>query len=259
MRRHAAPAEPQLFEGNDEDASTAVGESVPSGARRRADPWRTGFFALLAVGIAAAAVWLLLGSKLLVVRQVKVVGGSRLVPAAQVRHAASAALGTPLADVNTRAIAARVEQLNTVAWAQVSKSWPDTLVITVRQRIPVLAVASGTRFQLIDGTGVTVRWAARKPAGMPLLAAPPAVLRGSPAIRAAAAVLAELPSGLRSRVRSVAAPASDAVTLRLAGRINILWGGTGQARLKLAELGRLMRSHARYYDISDPNTPVTQG
>lgn len=258
MRRHPAPAESLVFEGNEEAGTTAVGQPVPPRPGRRADPWRAGFFVLLAVGIAATAAWLLLGSRLLVVRHVQV-AGSRLVPAAEVRHAAASALGTPLADVNTGAVAARVEQLNLVASAHVSRSWPDTLIITVRRRIPVLAVASGGKYELIDGTGVTVRWAARKPAGMPVLTAPPGVLRGNPGVRAAAAVLAELPSGLRSRLRSVAAPASDAVTLRLAGRVTILWGGSGRASLKAAELGKLMRSHARYYDVSDPNTAVTQG
>jgi cell division protein FtsQ len=258
MRWRAAPSEPPVLEGNEKADPTAVGQPVPSGGRRRSDPWRVGFFALLVVGVAVAAVWVVFGSRLLVVRHLQVTG-SRRVPAAEVRRAAATALGTPLADVNTGAIAARVEQLNTVASAQVSRSWPDTLVITVRRRIPVLAVASAGRYELIDGTGTTVRWVARRPAGMPLLDEPPAVLRGNPGIRAAAAVLAELPSGLRARVRSVVAPASDAVTLRLAGRITVLWGGTGQARLKAAELGELMRTHARYYDVSDPSTAVTQG
>jgi cell division protein FtsQ len=258
MRRHTAAAEPPVFEGNEGAGATAARQSARLPARRRADPWRTGFFALLAVGIAAAAIWVLLGSRLLVVRHVQVTGNWR-VPVAEVRRAAADALGTPLADVNTAAIAARVEQLNAVASAQVSRSWPDTLVIKVWRRIPVLAVASAGRYELIDGTGTTVRWVTRKPAGMPLLATPPAVLRGSPAIRAAASVLAELPSWLRSEVRSVVAPASDAVTLRLAGRITVLWGGTGQARLKAAELQKLMRTHARYYQVSDPSTAVTQG
>jgi cell division protein FtsQ len=258
MRWRTAPAQTRVLEGNEESDPTAVGQPAPSRGSRRADPWRAGFFALLAVGIAAAAVWAVFGSRLLVVRHLQVTG-SRRVPAAEVRRAAAAALGTPLADVNTGAIAARVEQLNAVASAQVSRSWPDTLVITVRRRIAVLAVPSDGRYELIDGTGSTVRWVARRPAGMPLLDEPPAVLRGSPGIRAAAAVLAELPPVLRARVRSVVAPASDAVTLRLAGRITVLWGGPGQARLKAAELGKLMRTHARYYDVSDPSTAVTQG
>jgi len=39
----------------------------------------------------------------------------------------------------------------------------------------------------------------------------------------------------------------------------VLWGGAGQSARKAAELSVLLRTHARYYDVSDPGTAVTQG
>lgn len=258
MRRHSAPGETMVFEGNDSAGAGSPAEPDAAVGRRPADPWRLAFFGLLVLGVAAAAVWALFGSRLLVVRHVEVTG-TALVPAAQIRAAAAVRPGIPLVDVNTGAIARRVEQIDAVASAQVSRSWPDTIVITVRDRTPVLAVAVAGQYELIDGAGVTVRWASRKPAWMPLLTAPPAVLRGSPAIGAAVGVLRELPSRLRAQVRSVTAASADAVTLHLADGITVRWGGTGQAALKAAELAELMRTHATYYDVSDPSTAVTAG
>jgi cell division protein FtsQ len=193
-----------------------------------------------------------------VVRHVEVTG-NRLVTAAQVRQAARIRTGAPLATVDAAAAARRVEQLAPVLSATVRRSWPDTIVITVRERTPVFAVAAAGGYQLIDSHGVAVRRVSRKPASMTLLSSPPGVLRGNPAVYAAAVVLRQLPRSLRSRIVSVSAASASSVTLHLAGRITVLWGGASSPAQKLSELGMLLGRHARYYDISDPSTAVTEG
>ncbi len=227
---------------------------------RRGGPWKAAFFALAAAAIVAAAIWGLLGSSLLVVRSVAV-RGSHVVPRAEVLRAAHIAPGTPLARVNTAMVAHRVEAITQVQSAQVSRDWPDTLVITIRARTPALAVPSDGGFALVDKYGVIVRQVARRPHGMVLLASAPwaATLRGSPAVNAAVTVLQQLPARIRRLVRSVAAPSADAVTLRLRGGVTVLWGGTGRPAEKAAELGILMRTKASSYDLSDPVTAVTGG
>jgi cell division protein FtsQ len=239
--------------GNEGDRGTRSPSTGGSGSGKAA-----GLFGVLVLAVLAGVAWALLGSSLLVVRHVEV-AGNRLVTAAQVRQAAKIKPGTPLATLNTAAVARRVEQLAPVLSAAVTRSWLDTVVITVRERTPVLAVAmTGGGYGLVDPYGVVVRSAARKPAGMPLLSPAPAVLRGNAAIRAAAIVLRHLPAEVRTRLRWISAASASAVTLHLAGRITVLWGGTGQAAQKTAELGLLLRTHARYYDISDPGTAVAQ-
>lgn len=231
---------------------------------RRADPWRAAFFGVLAVALLAVAVWALLGSSLLAVRHVRVTG-NHLVPAAVVRAAAQIRTGTPLARVDTGAAARRVEQIGPVLSATVSRSWPDTIVISITERTPALAVAlAAGGYDLIDAHGVVVRSAARLPAGMPLLTSAPAVLRGSTGVLAAATVLGHLPPALRKLVLSVSAvsastPSASTVTLHLAHRITVVWGGTGQAAQKTEVLDALLRTHARYFDVSDPETAVSQG
>jgi cell division protein FtsQ len=235
-------------------------DTAPAAVRagRRLEPWRLAFFGVLVLAVLAGLAWVVLGSNLLVVRHVEV-SGNRLVSAGQVRDAAAIRPDQPLATVNTAAIAGRVEQLAPVLSARVSKSWPDTIVILVRVRTPAIAVPTPAGFALIDQYGVTVTLAPRKPAGMPVLASPPAVLRGNPAVFAAVLVLRRLPAQLRRQVRSVSASQADAVTLDLDNGITVVWGSPAQSAQKAAELLLLLRTHARYFDVSDPTTAVTQG
>jgi cell division protein FtsQ len=225
---------------------------------RRRDPWRVAFFSVLALAVAGGGAWVLLGSSLLGVSHVRVTG-NRLVTAGQVVAAADVRRGTPLASVDTGAIARRVDRITQVLSATVTRSWPDTIVITVRERTPALAIASGRQFALIDPFGVIVRWSRLKPAQLPLLTSPPAVLRGNPGIRVAAAVLRQLPRPYRGMVTSVSAAPAEGVTLSLRGRITVVWGGAGRAAAKAAELAVLLRTGAHYVDVSDPATAVTQG
>ena len=214
--------------------------------------WRVAFFALAAAGIVAAAVWVLFGSPLLVVRSVSV-SGTHLVSRSEVVAASGVQLGTPLIRVNAARAAARIAAIPQVRSAQVTRSWPNRLVIVVRERTPELALpAYGGGYDLADADGVVLQRVARRPADLPLYptVAPEGALRGNPDLAAAAAVLGELPATLRHSVTSVSAPEADQVTLHLAGGITVLWGDTGRPGVKARELTVLMRGHMRYYDVS---------
>ncbi len=229
---------------------------------RKGDPWKTAFFGVMAAAIVAGVAWALLGSGLLMVRSVHA-AGTPLVPRAKILQAAGIRIGTPLIRIDTAEVARRVEQIAQVQSAQVTRDWPNKVVITVLDRTPAVAVPQGGRYALVDKFGVIVRWAARPPKRMPLLLADPAGsasgLRGSAGVRAAVTVLQDIPAGLRRRIQAVQAPAANAVVLELRGGIRILWGGTDRSAAKAAELTALMRRHATYYDVSDPGTVATGG
>jgi cell division protein FtsQ len=202
-------------------SSGRAGSARASTPKRGHDLWRTAFFAVLVLAILGGSAWALLGSSLLVVRH-EHVSGNRLVPTAKILAAADIRTGTPLATVDTAAAADRVERITQVFTATVGRSWPDTIVITVRERTPQLAVASGTGFELIDAYGVAIEFTQWRPAGLVLLSSPPTPLRDDPGVLAAVSVLRH-----------------------------------AMMAEKAAELAVLMRSPGRYYDVSDPATAVT--
>jgi cell division protein FtsQ len=214
------------------------------------------FFALAAAGVLGAAAWVLFGSRLLVVRSV-VVTGTHLVPRSEILAVGGVEPGMPLIRVNPAQVAARIDTIRQVRGARVTRSWPDRVVIVVRERIPALALAAPDGgYDLVDADGVVVRQSASRPADLPLYltTSPVASLRGDPDLAAAAAVFGELPAGLRHSVAWVTAPDPDQVTLRLAGGVTVLWGGTDRAGAKARELAVLLRAHLHYYDVSAPGS-----
>jgi cell division protein FtsQ len=244
---------------------------APAPRTRRRTPWRAAFLALAVVAIAGGVAWALLGNRLLVVRSVTVTG-THLVTQAQVIAAADVPLGTSLVGVDTGQVARRVETIRQVASATVSKDWPDHLAITVHERVPVVAVRmAGGGFDLVDPTGVIVRWSAADPAGLPLYTTSVAgsALHGDPALATVAAVLAELSPALSGQVADVGVEqvasgpgvtASEAyqVLLSLRDGKTVLWGGTGSAAQKNRELAILIHGSATYLDVSAPGTVVTR-
>ena len=214
---------------------------------------------LSVMGLAGGVTWALLGSGLVAVRSV-VVTGTRLVPRSEVLAVADIQPGTPLVRVNTARIAGRVLTIRQVLAVQVSTSWPDRVIIAVRERTAVLAVALPRGgFDFIDANGVVVQPAPARPRGLPLFTTTAAVsaLSGDPDVSAAAAVLGALPAPLRAAVTSVTAPSPDQVTLQLNNGVTVVWGGADNTAAKAAELAILMTTHARYYDVSAPASAVT--
>jgi cell division protein FtsQ len=268
FRRDGKPSLAEAVDGSAMSTATAAPaaaavtrhpRSRPRPTRRRRARWVALFLLLAAMGLAGGVTWALYDSSLLAVRSVTVTG-TRLVPESEVLAVAGVRPGTPLIRLSTARVAARVLTITQVQGVQVTKTWPDRVVIAVRERTSALAVAlSGGGFDLIDADGVIVQSAATRPAGLPLFTttAVASSLRGDPDVAAAAAVLGELPASLRSSVASVIAPSPDQVTLSLGSGVTIVWGGADDAAAKARELAILMQTHARSYDVSSPATAVT--
>jgi len=239
--------------------SSRDGEPSRGWRRRRRGRLVAVSLLLAALGIAGGVTWALFDSSVFAVRSV-VVTGTRLVPESEVTAVAAIRPGTPLIRLSTAQIAGRILTIRQVVGVRVTKSWPDRVVIAVRERTSVLALALPRGgFDLIDANGVVVQSAPTRPPGMPLYSTTAAVssLRDDPDVGAAAAVLGELPASLRSSVTSVSAPSPDQVTLTLGSGVTILWGGPGDAAAKVKELTILMQTRARSYDVSSPATAVT--
>lgn len=228
--------------------------------RRGPDPWKTAFFMVAAVGLAAGAAWALLGSSFFVVRTVRVIGPGSI-PRQEVLAAAAAAgvnRGTPLIRVDTSAVARRVDKITQVQSARVQRSWPDVIVITTVPRRPVFAVRAGRIYDVIDAYGVILARVSKPGSGLVSLKSPgqPATLRGDPAVLAAGTVVRRLPVWLRHRLTAVRTSGSQVILILRHG-VTVIWGGTAAERAKAEEVAVLLRTKATYVDVSDPESATT--
>ncbi len=100
----------------------------------------------LAVGAAAMTVWLV-NSPLLSIRSVTVTGAQRTDPAA-IAYGLAVGPGTPTLSVNAGAVEAALLEDPWIAEADVIVSWPGSMEIHIRERVPVAAITiDGVVFQ----------------------------------------------------------------------------------------------------------------
>ncbi len=223
--------------------------------RRR--PWLVAAWLAGGLALLSGGVWLVQVSPVLVARSVRVEG---VPPGAvtEIMRRAAVPLGTPMARVDTAAIADRVIATATLAEVSVGLSWPSTIVITASPRVPVLAVRNPQgQVQVVDSQGVAYATVSAPPKGVPLIDTvenPPS--KGT--LRAGITVLRALSSSQRGRVTNVIVSGANMVTLKL-GAVTVVWGGASEPELKVRVLTALLR-HKGFgtIDVSAPSTPVTR-
>jgi cell division protein FtsQ len=208
--------------------------------------------AVLVVGV---VVWLVGFSPVLGVKQV-LVRGARNITAQQVRAAARVGHGTPLARLDTAAIARRVEDLPVVAVARVRVSYPSTVRITITERTAAGYVAAGSAVVLVDATGRQYLRATQPPPGLPRFDIP---LGGSPATgRALATASAALTPALRARIGLMQAQSDTSIVFVLTDRRLVLWGSADRSAQKSRVLSALLDRPGTQFDISDPDVAVVR-
>lgn len=225
------------------------------GRRLPFDPWKAALAVLLAGAVVAVLGWVLLGSRLLVVRQVQV-AGQQAVPRAEIVETAAVPLGAPLIQVEPGAVARRVAGIRQVESARVERRWPSTLHIAVTERRPIAAEPAGSGYRLLDRFGVVVATVGQRPRGMPLVEL--ADGGKGPAARAALAVVDALPDNLEKRTSKVTASDPTDVTLHLADGATVVWGGPERSADKARTLIVLLRRDADVYDVSSPEVATTR-
>ncbi|MGH4005306.1 MAG: cell division protein FtsQ/DivIB, partial [Pseudonocardiaceae bacterium] len=119
--------------GQSPKPTTAPRPPRPARPARRWWPWLIAGLAVLSLGGALA--WVLLVSSLFDARSVQVVG-TRELPVDEVRAAAAVPLGTPMLQLNTKGIQARVAAVPRVASVRVRSALDGTVWIELTERTP---------------------------------------------------------------------------------------------------------------------------
>jgi len=219
---------------------------------RRWLAWRTVAAVLLVLGAVGFLLWLVFASSVLAVSGVKVRGTAVLDPRT-VRRAAAVPLGSPLASVDLDAISSRVRRLPAVRSVDVSRSWPDKVQISVREREAVAVVERGGRLHGLDEHGVLFRGYLSRP-DLPVIRM--SSHTGADALAEAAKVAGSLPSDISSRVDYVQVRTVDTISLRLGNGRTVLWGSADDSADKARVLAVLLAHRASLYDVSVPGQPV---
>ncbi|WIX93040.1 FtsQ-type POTRA domain-containing protein [Amycolatopsis sp. DG1A-15b] len=218
---------------------------------------RRRWVALLSVLTVVALVYLLFFSSMLGVQDVSV-GGSRTVPADQIRTVAAVPAGKPMLRLSTDEIRDRVAGMPGIATVEVSRSWPNTVEITVTERTAIAFFDSGPGgdgVHLVDGGGVVFKTVAARPPGLPELKLPK-VSADDPVTRAVTAVLGVIPEQLLKQVTTATAKTPASVEFTLANGKIVRWGTAEQTDRKAKVLAALLTQDGKVYDVAAPELPT---
>lgn len=260
-RPEPAPAEETPARGRVVEAADRFRELVtgrPWRRRRRQIIASLAALALVLGAALAAAVFL----PALQIARIDVQGTGYVDPAAVEQAAAQQAHG-PLLLLPAHQVRADVEAVPGVSTAEVERSWPDGVVVTVTEGTPVaqLKRSNGTT-AILDSTGEELPEAAADGASlMPLaITTPSADPEGAAA--AMIAVLDTLPDPLRGATTEITASSDADVTLTLqledGGTKTVVWGDAEDAALKADVVQALLGEPGSVIDVSSPVAPVTR-
>lgn len=223
---------------------------------RRWLTWKYVLAAMIVVGLLVGTLWLFFFSSVLAVQQVEVEGESKLA-AEDVLAVAGLDEGEPLARVDLDEVRARVQALALVRGAEVTRKWPDTVVIALEERVAIAVVEIGGRLRGLDQDGAVFGQYAGPPEDLPRVQA--ANSAGREALREAAVVVSALPGDLVTRVDHVEVVSVDLVSLVLRDDRVVVWGSAEESALKAEVLAAALREDlGRSYDVSVPGQ-VTVG
>ncbi|MDH2416699.1 FtsQ-type POTRA domain-containing protein [Nocardioides sp. CER19] len=224
--------------------------------RRRWLAWRRVLAVVVVLAVLGVAVWAVWFSSMLSVQSVEVTGTSAL-GSGQVRRAAGVELGKPLVSVNLGAVRARIAALAAVEHVDVSRKWPDEVLIDVTERTPIAVIDFGGRLRGLDKDGVVFLDYKSAPPGLPKVTTPYGT--SAKALREAAKVVAALPPGLTKIIDHVAVKTVDQITLSLTDGRTVVWGSSADSAEKAVVLQALLKHDAKTYDVSVPGQPTTAG
>ena len=215
---------------------------------------------VIVVATLATAAWVVTRSPLLDVDHVQVRGNSRETPA-EVLDAAGLHTGDPMVWIDTHQAAAAIETLPWVRRATVQREWPDTVRITVSERLPVAWSDTGSGALVLDAAGRVLAVETSPPVGLPqLLHVDASVPVGATIASVTAARVAGVMATFDPTFAASIELTDVGVLLRTPAGTEVRLGRAtevaGKIRAAIAVLGTPQADGAQYVDVSAPSTPV---
>ncbi len=221
--------------------------------RRRWLTWKPALALALVLVLAGVAVWFVLFSRTLAVQHVHV-SGADLLSKKYVVRIADVERDGPLALVDLRGPAQRLRSLAPIKSVDVTREWPDSVRIQVRERTAVAVVELGDRVRGMDAEGIVFRDFDKAPENLPLVRI--ATGTSAEAMAEAASVVAALPRDLARDVEYLEVLTVDQITLQLRDGRQVVWGSAEQSDVKAEVLAALLGQDAKVYDVSAPGSPT---
>lgn len=222
-------------------------------------------FTLLLMVTVAALGWMALHSSLFSVKHVRI-SGNVITSEQAILAASRLASDPPIIDVNATRIDHAIEQLPWIATATLSRSWPNSVTITVTERNPVATFALGPHlYAVLDKTGRVLEMRSSKartlvPLTIPLVrVAPGGVLDASGV--ALASVAAAVPESILSSIATIEESTSGVQIVLVSGAICELGQPTELAQ-KMTALTTLLETSSvkltlhSSVDLRVPDAPV---
>lgn len=209
----------------------------------------------------ALLVLVLVVSPIFAVKKIEITGAQNLDTAELEARLKSSFSDTPLALVNRSELVDILNSYPLIESFLIENRLPDTLVLRIVERRPLLAVANASGgFAVLDSAGVALAGSVEPPEGLPLFQVP-ATGGGVTTFDAAVEVLLALSAELRAEIETITATSRSEVSFVLRGSAaDVMWGGSDQSELKTRVLAALMEAapKAKLYDVSSPTNPITK-
>ena len=223
--------------------------------RRRWLAWRYVVALVLVLALVATGIYAIWFSPWVDVETVDV-SGAQTVDADDIRSRAQIDEGTPLARVDLDGAEARVRSLAIVKEADVSRQWPDTVLVEIVERVAIAVVEIGGRLRGMDADGVVFRDYNRAPPGLPRVQTD--IGTSAQALREAALVISALPESLALIVDYLQVTTVDEISLFLKDGRQVVWGSADDSATKAeVAIDLLQKVDADVYDVSVPTQPTT--
>ncbi|MGK0716025.1 FtsQ-type POTRA domain-containing protein [Leucobacter sp. W1153] len=222
-------------------------------SRQRRRVWVIGGSAVVALALfVVAGVF----TPIMAVREVQVAGVSRM-NAEQLSAALSRFEGVPLALVNEQDVHRALEPFPLIQRYAIERIPPHTLIVRIEERDPVIALERDGQFVLVDPAGVLVATATERPEGVPL-GSGTVIDTASPAFRAAATVVRDMPVDLRAQLATLTASSGQDIEFSLTSGTRVKWGDESDTQRKAAVLRAMLASigTVSVVDVASPESPV---